>query len=109
VTINILNILKLYMPLSESPCFPDSEGGGGNNKEKKWKRERLWEIRHIFFALLFTACGCMKLLRCYFHNPQIAFLDVLLGIWYIGFQYIYIIYSAVFVVEMQYFEKMNSA
>jgi len=33
----------------------------------------------------------------------------LLGIWYIGFQYIYIIYSAVFVVKMQYFEKMNSA
>jgi len=31
---------------------------------------------------------------------------VLLGIWYIGSQYIYTIYSAV---EMQYFEKVNSA
>jgi hypothetical protein len=50
------------------------EGGGGKREEKKWERERLWEIKHIFFGLLFTACGCMKLLRCYFHNPQIAFL-----------------------------------
>jgi hypothetical protein len=48
-------------------------GGGGGGEEKKGKRERLWEIKHIFFALLFTAC-CMKLLRCYLHNPQIAFL-----------------------------------
>ena len=29
----------------------------------------------------------------------------LLGIWYIEFQYIHIIYSAVFVVEMQYVEE----
>ena len=37
---------------------------------------------------------------------------ILLGVWYIGFQYIYIIYSAVLVVEMQYLnfkKKMNSA
>jgi hypothetical protein len=47
----------------------------------------------------------VKLLRCYLHNPLIAFpiseeMD-LLGIWYIVLQAIYTIYSAVFVKKMQ--------
>jgi hypothetical protein len=45
----------------------------------------------------------VKLLRCYLHNPLIAFPNSeemdLLGIWYIVFQYIYIIDSAVFVTK----------
>ena len=78
-------------------------------KEKKGERERLWEIKHIFFALLnplykwFTGCGCVKLLKCYLHNPLIVIKNSeemdLLGIWYIVFQYIYTIYSAVFVMK----------
>jgi hypothetical protein len=74
--------------------------GEVGGKEKKGKGRDCG--KSSTFSLPYTACGYVKLLRCYLHNPQIAFLilkTVLLGIWYIVFQYIYIIYSAGFVVE----------
>jgi len=80
-------------------------------KEKKGNRERLWKSSTFSLPYIdFTACGCVKLLRC---NPQIVFLIrkwLFVGYMVIGFQYIYIIYGAVFVVENAIFcKKMNSA
>jgi hypothetical protein len=79
-------------------------GGGGRKKERKG---RLWEIKHIFFVLLnhiliyhLWLCEAAKMLFALptdsISNSEDIFL---LGIWYIGFQYIYIIYSEVFVVK----------
>ena len=49
---------------------------------EKWPEE-LDLQKSLFFALLYTAGGCMKLLRCYLHNPQIAFL--ILNVWFVGY------------------------
>jgi hypothetical protein len=43
VIIDILNILKLYMPLSESPCFPDGAD------------EDPWMATHLVSELLLLA------------------------------------------------------
>jgi len=80
---------------------------GGERERKKVKRETLWEIKYIFFALLHKStiyclwlCEAAKML---FAQPTDSISNseeiALLGIWYIVFQYIYIIYSEVFVME----------
>jgi hypothetical protein len=78
-------------------------------ERKEWERgEIVGNQAHLLCFVKstvywFTGCGCVKLLRCYLHNPLIAFRNSkemdLLGIRYIVFQYIYIIYSAVFVTK----------
>jgi hypothetical protein len=71
-------------------------GRGEEKKKRKGKGERLWEIKHIFFALLHKStiyclwlCGAAKML---FAQPTDSISNseemVLLGIWYIVFKYI---------------------
>jgi len=49
----------------------------------------------------FTACGCVKLLRCYLHNPQIAFL-ILKRLFWVN---LWCIYGG----KCDILQKMNSA
>jgi hypothetical protein len=76
------------------------------------KRERLWEIKHTLLNLPYTAAWLCEAAKMLFAQPTDNISNseemVLLGIWYIVFQYIYIIYS-VCRRKMQYFEKINSA
>jgi hypothetical protein len=78
---------------------------GGRKEKKKGEMERLWEIKHIFFALLHKSiiyrlwlCEAAKML---FAQPtdSISNSEKMVLLWYIAFRYIYIIYGAVFVVE----------
>ena len=82
---------------------------GKRKKEKKGKRERLWEIKHIFFTIYWFYCLWLCEVAKMQPTDSISNSEVivLLGIWYIGFQYIYIIYGAVFVVENAIFCKKN--
>jgi len=88
------------MPQSVFITFHWVFGREGGKKERG-----KGEIKHIFFALLHKSiiyclwlCEAAKML---FTQPtdSISNPEEMILLWYIAFQYIYIIYSAVFVVE----------